>query len=204
ALLDGGSTLYTEVPIPAANKAQEELKADLIAKLLPTLGLAGAGLGPNDMPNPRFPRQAANVTGGAPVGPPRSVEVGGAPLGGFGVVAPDLQGVTAGEPAPAAQEAVARLRAQGAQVVVGLAAMGRPAARQLARAVPGIDLLVVGRDVPEPPAPAPDTVGTTTLIAPANRGQVLLRIDLHLDAAGGPLVDAIGPDRAAAEGKTLD
>jgi hypothetical protein len=205
ALLDGGSTLYTEIPVPAAKRAQEELKADLIARLLPTLGLAAAGLGPNDLPAPRFPRQAANVSAGAPTEPPRVVDVGGARVGVFGVVDPDaVPGVTAGDPAPAAQKAVAQLRAKGAQVVVGLAAMGRPAAKRLARAAPGIDLLVVGHDVPEPPAPAPETVGATTLVAPANRGQVLTRIDLHVDAAGGPLTDAVGPERAAAEGRILD
>src|SRR5262249_20129312 len=71
ALLDGGSTLYSEVPVPPAKRGQEELRANLLAKLLPELGLAGAGLGPFDLPGPRFARQAANVTAGAPVAPPR-------------------------------------------------------------------------------------------------------------------------------------
>ena len=49
---------------------------------------------------------------------------------------------------PAARGAVERLRAQGAQVVVALAQLGRAASESLAVQVPGIDLVVSGSGVP--------------------------------------------------------
>lgn len=205
ALFDGGSTLYTEAPIPPGKGPQEELKADLLARTLPKLGLAAAGLGPYDLAGPRFPRQAANVTAGAPTERPRIIELGGARVGVFGVVDPSLvPGVTAGDPASAAQAAIAELRGQGAQVIVGLSHMSAQATRSLARTAPGIDLLIVGQATPDPPAPRPETAGTTTILTPANRGQSVIRVDLHLDAGGGMLVDAIGPERAAALAEDLE
>jgi cytochrome c554/c'-like protein len=208
ALLDGGSTLYLDMPVPAEKRPQAELTADAVAELLPKLGLAAAGLGPHDLgrgaDGVRFPRQAANVTGGAPTAAPRIVDVGGVRVGVFGVVDPAAVaplGVAAGDPEAAAKSAIAKLRGDGAQLVVALAGLARADARRLARAAPGIDLLLVARDVPEFGLPAPEAVGSTFLVAPGNRGQVLARVDLHV--AGGPLVDAVGPDRAAAESQKL-
>ena len=200
-------------PGAAANKPQAELTADLVAKLLPELGLAASGLGRFDLgagaAGVRFPRQAANVTAGAPVEAPKIVEIGGVKVGVFGVVDPvswpaAVSGVTAGDATAAARSAISTLRGQGAQVVVALAQLARPAARKLAREAPGIDFLLVGQDAPDQPPPGAEAVGTTFLVTPANRGQVLARLDLHVDAAPGPLTDAIGPDRAAAEGKKLE
>jgi hypothetical protein len=42
------------------------------------------------------------------------------------------------------------------------------------------------------------------LVQPGNRGQVLARIDLSVDPAGGALADAVGPARARAEMADLD
>jgi hypothetical protein len=89
-------------------------------------------------------------------------------------------------------------------VVVALAHVKRPAARRLAREAPGIDLVLVGQDAPDQAPPAAEAVGASFLVTPANRGQVIARVDLHFDPAGGPLTDAIGPDRAAAEGQALE
>jgi len=209
ALLDGGSTLYPELPVPPAKSAQDELTADLVAKLLPELGLAASGLGRFDLgagaAGVRFPRQAANVTAGAPVEAPKIVAVGGVKVGVFGIVDPaSVSGVTAGDATAAARAALPTLRGQGAQIVVALAQLARPAARKLAREVPGIDFILIGQDAPDQAPPGAEAVGTTFLVTPANRGQVLARLDLHVDAAPGPLTDALGPDRAVAEGKKLD
>jgi hypothetical protein len=204
ALFDGGSTMYLDDPVPPEKKAQAELTADAIARILPTLRLAAAGLGPYDLAGVRFPRQAANVTAGAPVEPPKIVDVGGVKVGVFGVVAPAaVPGVTAGDPAAAARAAIAALRRQGARIVVALAHMGRADARRLARDAPGADFMLVGKDLPDEGVATPDVVGATVLLMPGNRGQVLSRLDLHLDG-DGPIVDAIGPDRAAAETAKLD
>ncbi len=207
--LDAGSTLFTEDHLADDDpkRTEEADKADLVAKLLGDLGLTAAGLGSEDLAGGkagvRFPRQAVNFTGDAPTSPPKIVDVGGVKVGVFGV-AGELPGLTVSDPAAAAKEAIARLRGDGAEVVVALAAMDRMAARQLAKGAPGIDLVVVGRDVPEIGRATPDVVGQTIVISPANRGQTLARIDLHVDAAGGPLTDALGPDRATAEIADLD
>jgi hypothetical protein len=202
ALLDGGSTLYSENPLPKEKVEEETRKAALLAKLLPGLGLAGAGLGPLDLARGKegvlFPRQAANVSGGAPVEAPRITDVGGVKLGVFGVVDPALV-PGASEPAAAAKKAIADLRAQGAEIVVALAHMGRAPARRLAKEVPGADLVLVGADAADRGLGDPELVGNAWLFQPGNRGQVLTRIDLTIDPAGGPLADAIGPGRAKAQ-----
>ena len=78
--------------------------------------------------------------------------------------------------------------------------MDRKAAAGLARAVPGIDVLVValGAQAPEPKdvRATAETVGATVLVIPANRGQVVSRLALTLRAGGGALVDAVGPAAA--------
>lgn len=210
ALFDGGSTLYLDAPLAEEKKTQAELTADEIAKLLPQLGLQGSGLGRYDLARGveglRFARQAANVTGGgAKVEPPRIVDVGGVKVGVFGVVGRgELDGVEVGDPLGAAEAAIAALRKDGAQIVVAIASMSRADAKQLARAAPGADLVLVGKGVRDEGAPAPEAVGQSFLIEPGNRGQVLSRLDLHVEGAGGPLVDAVGPERATAEVAKLD
>jgi len=210
ALFDGGSALYSEVPIPDPKKAQEELTADLVAKLLPELGLAASGLGPFDLgagpKGLRFPRQAANVgaASGLPLEAPKIVVVGGVKVGVFGLVDPATPDLGASDPTAAARTAVAGLRGEGAQIVVAVMQLKRPAARKLARDVPGIDLVLVGADAPDAPPAAAEAVGQTFLVTPANRGQVIARLDLHVDGAAGPLTDAIGPERATAEGAKLE
>jgi hypothetical protein len=211
ALLDGGSTLYAEPPMAPEKRPQEELEAGALAKILPTMALSGIALGPTDLADGaegvRLARQAANVTAGAAVEPPRVLDLGGVKVGVFGVVAPELVaslGVKAGEAAPAARAAIAALRQDGAQIVVALAHMDRAAARRLVKEAPGADLVLVGHDVPELGAAAPEKAGDAFLFVPGKKGQVVLRVDVHVDAAGGALVDAIGPARARGEIAKLD
>jgi 2',3'-cyclic-nucleotide 2'-phosphodiesterase (5'-nucleotidase family) len=169
ALFDGGSTLYLDLPVPEEGKAQAELTADAVARLLPDLGLKGAGLGPHDLgrgpQGVRLARDAVNVTGGVSTTPPRIVEIGGGRVGVFGVVSPgavEPLGLTASDAGEAARQAIATLRGDGAQLVVALAHMPRAEARRLARSAPGIDLLLVGKDVHDEGA-APEAVGGTFL-----------------------------------------
>lgn len=200
ALFDGGSTLWPKPPIDQARRPQEKLEADLVASLLPRLRLAAAGLGPTDLEEGvaavRPARQAANVTG-AHVEAPKIVDLGGVRVGVFGVVDPALvKGAGAAE--DAARGAIRSLREKGAQVVVALAHMPRAKARKLAREAPGADIVLVGADVPELGAPL-EQVGGSFLVTPGSKGQVVARLDVHVDAGGGALVDAIGPERAESE-----
>ena len=210
-VVDGGSLLYSEPQIPEHLKAQEILKAELLTRAFAKeLDVAGIGLGPYDLamgPDAVAPaRQAANLEpkSGIEVEAPKVVDMGGVPVGIFGVVSPaavSAQGVRAGDPAPAAREAIASLRKQGARVVVGLAHMTRKEAADLARSAPGIDILVVGQNAPEPDMvpTAARRIGDTYLVEPANRGQVITKLDFTIRDDAGPLTDAIGQARAAVE-----
>jgi hypothetical protein len=213
--IDGGSLLYGEAPVPDAHAAPAALKANLLAATArDRLALAAAGLGPFDLSRGPgqvgLPRQAANLAAdsGVPLAPARVVRAGELSVGIFGVVAPALVapfGLVASDPAAAARIAIASLRANGAAVVLGILHMTAPEAEALAAAVPGIDFGLVGAGAPEPErvAAAPVKVGDTWLFQPANRGQVVSRLELEVRGPGG-FVDAIGEARAAAEIAKLD
>lgn len=208
-VVDGGSLLYTSTSVPPHVQAQEKLKADLLVSAFTSeLQAAAIGLGPYDLgmgvDGVRLPRQAANVpaASGVPLEQPKVIEAGRVRVGVFGVVSPaavEPMGVQAGDPVAAARDAVASLRQQGARIVVGLAHMTRKEAADLARAVPGMDFVVIGQNAPEPDqvVDEPLRVGDTWLVQPANRGQVITRLDLTVRDDQGALTDAVGPARAA-------
>ncbi|MBZ0238057.1 MAG: hypothetical protein K8M05_37445, partial [Deltaproteobacteria bacterium] len=65
-VVDAGSLLYTQAPLPAHLRGQEELKADLLARVYQEeLQVAALGLGPLDLATGpggvRIPRQVANL-----------------------------------------------------------------------------------------------------------------------------------------------
>jgi hypothetical protein len=203
-VVDAGSLLYPHDMTGelAPEDQQHLLRGELLAKVYGEGLKAEVGLGPFDLgkqPAAALPRQAANVPAGGPVAvaEPRLIPAGKVKLGVFGVSAPSaVKG--ASDPAAAARTAIDRLRKEGAQVVVGLAHMQKKDARDLARKVPGIDFLIVGQNAPAEPArvsDVPDQVGSTWLVQPANRGQVVSRIEIAVRGAGGPFADAVGPAR---------
>jgi len=216
--VDAGSLLYSKAPIPAALAAQEELKADLLARTYQqSLKVDALGLGPADLPaglprgldRLRLPRQAVNVAE-IPAEAPKLVEIGGAKAGVFGVIATGaVTGVKLGDPVAAGKQAVAALRKQGAQVVIGLVqAENKRDAAKLMRDIGGIDLAIAGLGLlaPEPERVEIEAqhVGDGWLIVPANRGQIVARVDLTVRGGGGALVDAIGPAAASARVAVLD
>ena len=187
--------------------AQDRLKADLILDpFAKRLQVAALGLGPNDVARgpegikPR--RQAVNVGAGAPIEAPKLVSIGGTQVGILGVVAPGMvPGIEASAPGPAATAAAADLRKRGATVVVALVqAQDRRAAIDMLRSIQGVDLAIagLGGNTPEPEkiTPTADRVGDAWLVIPANRGQVVARIDVTVRPGTGPLVDAVGPGAA--------
>lgn len=209
-VVDAGSLLYSKDKIPAQSTAQEDLKADLLAKAYrEELSVAALGLGWADLSmgpgKVRGPRHAVNVgaDAGVPLAPPAVLEVGGAKVGVFGVIAQDaVKGLALGDPVAAGKAAVAGLRSGGAQVVVALVqAQSKRDAAQLVRAIGGVDLAVAGLG-PQTPEPEhieaeASQVGDGWLVVPANRGQIVSRLDVTLRGAG-PLADAGGKAAAAA------
>ncbi len=203
-VVDGGSLLYPHGMTGdlAPEDQQHLLRGELLARVYGDQLHAAVGLGPFDLGDKPVapPRQAANLAPGGVItrAEPQVVQAGKVKVGIFGVAAPSaLEGAT--DPAAAATAAVAELRKQGAQVVVALAHMQKKDARELARKVPGIDFMVVGQNAPGEPnkvSEVADQVGSTWLVQPANRGQVVSRLEIAVrGGGGGPFADAIGPAR---------
>jgi hypothetical protein len=215
-VVDAGSLLYTQAPLPDHLREQEELKADMLAKVYKDeLQVAGLGLGPLDLATGpggvRLPRQVANLpaAAGVAVEAPKLIKVGSDSIGVFGVIDPaQVPALGATDPVAAAKAAVADLRKRGAARVIGMATMPRKDAVSLVRAVPGIDVMVVGlgTQAPEPKdvhAKA-EQIGDTWMVFPSNRGQIVSRFEITLRPGGGPLIDAIGEAGAADRRRELD
>jgi hypothetical protein len=215
-VVDAGSLLYSQRPVPDHLQAQEELKAALlVGAYADPLQVAAIGLGPMDLArgpgSVRPARHAANVpaTAGIPIEPPGVIEAGGVRLGVFGVVSAEMApGIEVGDPEAAARQAVATLARERAEVVVALLSMSKRDAVRLLGAVPGIDVAILGmgREQPEPDRidPRAESIDGAWLVVPANRGQVVSRIEIVVRDGDGPLVDAVGPAAAAAIGVELD
>jgi len=220
--VDAGSLLYSKAPIPSHLAFQEDAKAKvLIDAYAKSLKLDAVGLGPMDVARPggeiQPARQAANVTSEVAASSkvtleaPKLVAVGGAQVGVFGVLAEGaVAGLTIGDPIEAARTAIAELRAKKAQVIVALVqAASKKDAVALVKAIgPGIDVAIAGLGAvaPEPTeVESAQQVGDAWLVVPANRGQVLARIDITLRGDKvAPLVDALGPGMAETRKKIVD
>jgi hypothetical protein len=200
-LVDGGGMSFPEGSSPRERGANE-LRARFLAHTLEGLGSLSSGLAETDLPpgghGEVLPKRlAVNLSRTSAVAPSRLETVGGIRVGVFGVADPALASRLGGEaedPVTAAKREVARLRAAGAELVIALAPLDRPAARRLARAA-GPDLVVLGRQVGKG-QPRAEAVGSSFLVAPADELQRVGRIDLVWRGAGS-LVDAGGPEAAA-------
>jgi hypothetical protein len=214
-VVDAGSLLYSQPVVSDQARPQEDLKADLIATIYrDQLGVAAVGLGPYDLAagvdKVRLPRQAANLPAEAGVAlePAKVIEAGPVRLGVFGVVDPAaVPALQAGDPIEAARAAVAQLQQQKVARIIALASMPKKDAIKLVRAVPGIDVIVIGAGLeaprPEQVTSMPELVGGTLVITPVDRGQVVSRVELTVRGAG-PLVDAVGSEAAAGRRRELD
>lgn len=194
-LLDAGALRYKAEALSPAERPQARLKADFLDETWQGLG-AITGLQPQDLVGPEGSAELAGRTRlatnlrfaeGTPA-PQLATELvkehRGIKLGVLALADPALPwptGVTVSEPIPAAQQAVAKLRAAGAEVVVALTGFRRDGARRLLRKVPGIDLAVAGND-PELPdgAADPELVESGVLVVPAPEAQRVVRVELHL------------------------
>lgn len=83
-----------------------------------------------------------------------------------------------------ARRAVLELRDRGAQVIVALTHIGLDNDVELAREVPGIDIIFGGHS--HSYVSEPVRVGDTFVVAGGERGTHVMRIDLETDAAGRP------------------
>ncbi len=186
----------------------------LVANTPPTGAGAGAGIAGPSIPRGASPPAPPAEPSGSP--PPvvslrssKLIDVGGARAGVLAVIAPGaVAGISLSDPVTAGKQAVAQLRGQGAQVVIGLIqAENKKDAVKLVRDIGGIDLAIagLGLEAPEPERTEsePQKVGDGWLVVPANRGQIVARFEVTLRGPG-PLADAIGPGAAVAKLAVLD
>ena len=142
----------------------------------------------------RFSWVSANVVEratGRPFGGARAelvLERGGVPIGLFGLTLPETRDtsnpgpeVELRDPIPAARAAVARLRARGRPLLVAVTHQPMAQDEALARAVPGLALVIGGHEHD----PLERTVGEKTLITKAGSdGVSVVRVDLQATREG--------------------
>jgi len=206
-VLDGGGLSFPET---STKKSQvtDAMRARFLATELGKLGPFAAGLAETDVRGGAAgvvpPRLAVNLPASPAVAPSLLKTVGGVRVGVFGVADPELAAKLGGkgeDPIAAGKKEVARLRQAGAELVVALAAIDKPAARRLARDA-GADLVVLGRQVGHGMARA-EPVGGGFLVAAADEIQRVGRIDI-VWRGGGPLSDAGGPEATALRRVEID
>jgi hypothetical protein len=212
-VVDAGSLSYPGGTIPELRREAADLRAQFLATELGKLPFGGSALGETDaargLERVQPPRLAANVHGaGKVVASSRLERVGGISIGVVGVSDPSVMrglGLQAGDPVEAARREAQALRARGAELVVVLAALDRPAARQVARGA-GVDLVVVGKNVGDEGMARAEAVGDAFLVAPGSELQRVGRIDIVIRDAPGRrphLVDAGGPETARLRGEEI-
>jgi hypothetical protein len=127
----------------------------------------------------------------------------------FTVIAKDaIKGIEVGDPVAAGKAEVDKLHKAGVQDVVALVqASSKRDAVKLVKDIGGIDFTVagLGLDAPEPDRVSiePEKVGDGWLVVPANRGQVVSRLDMYV-RGGSPFTDAVGQAAASAKIASID
>ncbi|WP_394826998.1 multiheme c-type cytochrome [Pendulispora albinea] len=195
-------------------------KASTIASCLADLGLAGFTPGKNDfvagLPElERFRTESkgsllmANVAGQGVLPAwrgPQMREINGVKLGLIGVTSPDRAeggapaGLDVASPIDAVKADVATLRAQGARVLVVLAAVGRGEAKRIADAVPDLTAIVVGSPGGSGDAnsetPPPERIGNVLIAETGNHLTTAAALDLYVRDGSYAFADGTGLDLA--------
>ncbi len=196
---------------PEGTTAETERQADLLAA-----GIAGGGIdaftpGEGDLALGvpllkkvtaafKLPVVSANLygrDGRRLFAADRLLDAAGTRVGIFGVTAPPTaadanrwraDGIVVRDPADAAREAAAALRARGAQIVVALVHAGLPAEnRRLVAALTGVDWAVLGHSALNLESPEP--TGGARLLEAQSEGKNLGRLDLHVVDGARTFVD---------------
>lgn len=204
-LIDSGNLFFPPSGLTEITRAQHLLKSRILGRAYRQLGAAALNLAESDLfgglellrdlqREGAVPLVSANVRPIGDLGPTvaRSVirNVGGIRVGITGLAAPErvagIDGITAIEFASAVRSEVNVLRKGGAEAVIVLAHAGELGARELATAVPEVDVIVRGPGTPiehEPQAPV--RVGNVTIVEAGSQGQHIGRLTLSF-GAGAP------------------
>lgn len=187
AVLSAGPLFFMDTKLDGDRGAQDQLKADTIARTLKGLGLAAFAPGINDWDDgpDAFARRAA-AAGATSIGADGAAvvrEIGGVRIGLVGVgqkkardPSVDVEGLV--------KRGVEDAKKQGAEVLVALAAVGRGEAKRIADAVPELTAVVVGGvqsdgDV-NTTAPQGEAIGSVVIAQGANHLQSVAVLDLFV------------------------
>ncbi|MCC7383863.1 MAG: hypothetical protein IT384_18620 [Deltaproteobacteria bacterium] len=202
ALIDAGDLLFPTEGLDEVTAEQHRLKAQILARLYRQLGVVAINVGAADLSSGlpflrelqregAVPLVSANIRPFGEDAPSIAQsflrEIGGVRVGITGVATPESfvgkPGVSSLEYAPALRTEVSALRKRGAEVILALAHVGDPAARELAQAVPDIDVIVraPGTPVGQPPV-APARVGGVLIVEAGSQGQHVGRVTIRLGA----------------------
>ncbi len=203
ALVVAGPLFFLDPVVKEERKSQELAKAQTIADILKGFDFVGVAPGRNDWALGGATLGELATRGGGGVlacnAKPQSalfhasiVRVsGGIKVGFVGVASPDksdngasLDGVAFESPADAVKTEVSSLRAQGAQVLIAIAAVGRGEAKRIADAVPELTAIVVGATSQggeeNTNAPPPELVGNVLVAETSNHLQTVGALDLFV------------------------
>ncbi len=200
-VLGAGPTLFADPSLDERKAAQDQWKAEALAKSLDALGLRAWAPGKNDfaagtielgkLTGERMILLGANLSvAEAKVQPTITYDVGGYRVGVAGVTLPSHkgalpQGVQVRDPKHELQTALRELEQKGAQIKVALVAITRGEALRLAEQVPGYHLLLVGKqsdqgDANDPPTPAV-MIGKTLVVQAPNHLQAVAIVDFFVE-----------------------
>jgi hypothetical protein len=168
-------------------KTEQLWRAETLADVLKQLGLAAAVPGPADARYGAETLASLDARAGKPLlsgagsGAARVVERSGARVGVWALR--ESSDTPAATLLQLATKHTAELRAQRAEIVIGLLHADPRAARRIAGAVTGLDFLLVGGERKAAVAP-PERIGSTTLLRAGRDGHGLLIVDLFRAGEG--------------------
>ena len=214
-LVEAGPLYFLDPLIKAERKSQELAKAQTIADILKGLDFVGEAPGRNDWAlGPTTLADLSARSAGAELACNAKPQgtlfhaslvrvVGGVKIGFIGVAQPDKTDVGAplGDlafetPAEAVKTEVKALEAQGAQVLIVVAATGRGEAKRIADAVPELTAVLVGATAQggeeNTDAPPPELVGDVLIAETSNHLQTVGTLDLFVRGGSYRFHDGTG------------
>jgi hypothetical protein len=206
-LAEAGPLFFMDERLEPQRAEQDRAKAHAIARVLSSLGFVAFSPGANDWADGAASLTAlAREAGGTSLEPGAVVtrEAGGLKIAFLGA-APGDPSASAVPVEQAVAHGAAEAKAQGANVLVVLAAVGRGEAKRIADAVPDLTAVVVGspRAAGEGNSTAPpvERIGDVLIVQAANHLQSVAVLDLYVRgpvAAGKPIsfADATGLELA--------
>jgi 2',3'-cyclic-nucleotide 2'-phosphodiesterase (5'-nucleotidase family) len=209
-LVAAGPTFFMDSALDPDHRSQDIAKAEALATALRQVGLAGWAPATNDwaggaqelgklalLSGAPGLEVGVRVDAGAPLLPTSIVPANGLRVALIGVGPTPGPGVGA-QPSPvdAVRAASQAARAQGANLVIVLATVGRGEAKRIADAVPDLTAIIVGdaeaRGDANTPSPPAEQVGNVLIAETSNHLQAVGAIDFYVRGNSYVFADAAG------------